>query len=170
MLCNDVLSGPDTDAPSYERLAYTIEETAKLTKLGRTTIYSSIGAGQLMARKLGTRTLVLETDLWRFLQGLPSSCDGPPCRSAATLKAEATQHNRATAYTIPDVCSMTSIGRTTLFSAIKSGRLLARRCGSRTIIIELELLRFLNALPILARRVRPASGSVGSDSQLADSE
>lgn len=53
------------------RIAYTIPEACKAAGLGRTSIYKLIKAGQLPYRKHGTRTLILESDLRAFLEGLP---------------------------------------------------------------------------------------------------
>jgi excisionase family DNA binding protein len=52
-------------------LAYTIPEACKASGLGRTSLYKLISAGQLPCRKHGTRTLILESDLRAFLEGLP---------------------------------------------------------------------------------------------------
>jgi excisionase family DNA binding protein len=54
------------------RAAYSIAETLALTGLGRDKLYRMINAGQLPARKAGRRTLVLATDLQRFLEDLPT--------------------------------------------------------------------------------------------------
>jgi len=53
------------------RVAYSIAETMALSGLGRDTIYKAIHAGHLPARKLGRRTVVLASDLQRFLETLP---------------------------------------------------------------------------------------------------
>jgi hypothetical protein len=42
---------------------------------------------------------------------------------------------------------LSGIGRTTLYAAIKSGALLARKCGKRTIILRSDLITWLNSLP-----------------------
>ena len=38
------------------------------------------------------------------------------------------------AYSIADACRVSSIGKTKLYSLIKSNRLQARKCGGRTLI------------------------------------
>jgi excisionase family DNA binding protein len=53
------------------RAAYSIAEVMALTGLGHDSVYKAIRAGHLPARKLGRRTLVLATDLQRFLEALP---------------------------------------------------------------------------------------------------
>jgi excisionase family DNA binding protein len=53
------------------RVAYSVAETMALSGLGRDTVYKAIHAGRLPARKLGRRTIVLASDLQRFLEALP---------------------------------------------------------------------------------------------------
>jgi excisionase family DNA binding protein len=53
------------------RAAHSIAETCALTGLGRDTIYCAIRAGKLVARKVGRRTLITDSDLRRFLESLP---------------------------------------------------------------------------------------------------
>jgi hypothetical protein len=55
------------------------------------------------------------------------------------------------AYRIPDVCKVTGLGRTSIYAAIKSGALTARRWNRCTIVLGDDLATFLNNLP----RVRP---------------
>jgi excisionase family DNA binding protein len=54
------------------RAAYTIEETCALTGLGRDGIYKAINEHRLRARKFGKRTLITHTDLYGFLESLPT--------------------------------------------------------------------------------------------------
>jgi excisionase family DNA binding protein len=56
-----------------EVLAYTIADSAKVSGLGRTTIYEAIGAGKLEARKAGNRTLVVADSLRSFVANLPAA-------------------------------------------------------------------------------------------------
>ena len=51
------------------------------------------------------------------------------------------------AYTIEDAVSASGIGRTKLYDAIRAGKLRARKCGRRTLIIDEDLRSFLRALP-----------------------
>jgi excisionase family DNA binding protein len=53
------------------RAAHSIAETCALTGLGRDTVYRAISTGQLVARKVGRRTVVVDDDLRRFLARLP---------------------------------------------------------------------------------------------------
>ena len=43
----------------------------KIAGLGRTTVYQAIADGQLVARKVGKRTIILRGDLQNFLLALP---------------------------------------------------------------------------------------------------
>lgn len=53
-------------------LARTIDEVSQFIKCGRTTIYAEIREGNLKARKLRGRTLILEEDLRQWLASLPA--------------------------------------------------------------------------------------------------
>jgi Helix-turn-helix domain len=48
---------------------------------------------------------------------------------------------------IRDVCRVTGLGRTTVYKAIKSGALIARRYGRCTIVLAEDLVVFLRNLP-----------------------
>ena len=50
--------------------ALSIEEVIMETRLGRTKLYQLINSGDLIARKIGKRTIVLRSDLETFLCGL----------------------------------------------------------------------------------------------------
>lgn len=54
-----------------EPIAYSVEETRKVTGIGRTAIYEEIKAGRLRAVKRGRRTLILADDIRRWLEALP---------------------------------------------------------------------------------------------------
>jgi excisionase family DNA binding protein len=53
-------------------LVYSIPEACSLAHTGRTALYQAINSGALPARKRGKRTLILDEDLRRWLQSLPS--------------------------------------------------------------------------------------------------
>jgi excisionase family DNA binding protein len=55
------------------RAAYSIAEVCANTGLGRDTVYGAIRAGRLVARKLGRRTIITDSDLRRFLEDLPKA-------------------------------------------------------------------------------------------------
>lgn len=52
-----------------ERLAYSINETARTLSLGRTSIYAMIADGRLEAFKLGRRTLIKTESIRRLVTG-----------------------------------------------------------------------------------------------------
>ena len=53
------------------------------------------------------------------------------------------------AFSPAEATTIAGVGRTTLFAEIKEGRLVARKCGRRTLILEDDLLKWLNALPLV---------------------
>jgi Helix-turn-helix domain len=59
----------DNDTSSTS--AFTIPQVIARTKLGRDSIYRAIRDDKLVARKYGKRTLIVASDLEKFLQGLP---------------------------------------------------------------------------------------------------
>ena len=54
-----------------DRAAFSIAEVIARTGRGRDTVYGLIRDGQLVARKVGRRTLVVNSDLEKFLTSLP---------------------------------------------------------------------------------------------------
>ena len=54
-----------------EVLAHTIADAAKVSGIGRTTLYELIGAGKIEARKAGNRTLIPAESLKAYLDSLP---------------------------------------------------------------------------------------------------
>jgi len=54
---------------------------------------------------------------------------------------------RKAAYSISEVCARTGMGRDGVYKAIRVGRLVARKMGRRTIILDGELHSFLESLP-----------------------
>ena len=53
------------------KLAYPISKLPEICGIGRSKIYEEIAAGRLVARKVGSRTVVLAADLEIFLAALP---------------------------------------------------------------------------------------------------
>jgi excisionase family DNA binding protein len=54
------------------------------------------------------------------------------------------------AHSISDACSSACIGRTALYEAIRSGALRAVKRGRRTLILDDDLRRWVQALPSVA--------------------
>ena len=52
-----------------DRLAYSINDTARTLSLGRTSIYAMIADGRLVAFKLGRRTLIKADSIQQLLAG-----------------------------------------------------------------------------------------------------
>ncbi len=55
-----------------EKIALTIPEAASAANLGRTSLYAYIKRGDLLAKKVGRKTIILTSELRRFLESLPS--------------------------------------------------------------------------------------------------
>jgi excisionase family DNA binding protein len=51
------------------------------------------------------------------------------------------------AHSIEEICVLTGLGRDAVYTAIRDGRLVARKSGRRTIVIEDDLRQFLAGLP-----------------------
>jgi excisionase family DNA binding protein len=51
------------------------------------------------------------------------------------------------AHSITETCSLTGLGRDTIYAAIRSGKLIARKLGRRTLITNDDLHQFLTGLP-----------------------
>jgi excisionase family DNA binding protein len=51
------------------------------------------------------------------------------------------------AFSVAEVCAQTGIGRDSVYGAIRSGQLVARKLGRRMLITEKDLQRFLARLP-----------------------
>ena len=49
--------------------------------------------------------------------------------------------------TVPEAALLSSLGQTSLYKAIKEGRLRVRKYGTRTIITRADLASFLEGLP-----------------------
>ena len=62
------------------RLAYTIPDAASASGLGRTTLYELIGRGDLVAVKIGKRTLITAESLNRLIATAPRADIRPAYR------------------------------------------------------------------------------------------
>jgi hypothetical protein len=58
-------------AAAGRTIAHTIPQAVLASGLSRSLLYVAIGRGELRARKCGARTIILDSDLRRFLNRLP---------------------------------------------------------------------------------------------------
>jgi excisionase family DNA binding protein len=56
--------------------ALTVTEACDRLRISRTQFYELLKAGQITARKIGRRTVVLEADVQAFLASLPAAGGG----------------------------------------------------------------------------------------------
>jgi excisionase family DNA binding protein len=54
-----------------QKMAFSVDEAAVRSDLGRDAIYAAVREGKLEAKKLGRRTLITADALRRFLDALP---------------------------------------------------------------------------------------------------
>lgn len=54
-------------------MAYSVSDVLKMVGIGRTKFYQLVTAGDIKTRKIGTRTIVLASDLEAWVQSLPTS-------------------------------------------------------------------------------------------------
>jgi excisionase family DNA binding protein len=57
---------------SPQRLAYGVNEAARISGLSKSWLYVEMASGRLPFRKAGTRRLILASDLENYLRCLPS--------------------------------------------------------------------------------------------------
>ena len=56
-------------------------------------------------------------------------------------------HRQFLAYSVRSACDISGIGRTTLYRLIAEGKIDARSCGGRTIVIAASLEAYVAGLP-----------------------
>ena len=68
-----ISSGDNESGPSIPQVtrAFSVEEVVERTGLSKTKLYEEIAQKNLLAKKSGVRTLILESDLDQFLRRLP---------------------------------------------------------------------------------------------------
>ena len=54
----------------------------------------------------------------------------------------------STAHSIAQACERSGLGRTSIYELIKTGRLAAHKMGRRTVILNEDLQRCLQSLPV----------------------
>jgi excisionase family DNA binding protein len=59
--------------PLAEPFAISISEAARLSGIGRSSLYQAIRRGELSIRKSGRRSLIITSDLQRWLSDLPTN-------------------------------------------------------------------------------------------------
>jgi hypothetical protein len=70
----------DEDTTMPNALAHSVPEACGIACAGRTVLYQAIRTGALRAVKRGRRTLILDDDLRRWVQALPSVAVKSPNR------------------------------------------------------------------------------------------
>lgn len=60
-------------------------------------------------------------------------------------------HELLLALSIAEVCKATGIGRTSIFNAIREGKLRAVKLGNRTLVRAEDLRTFLESLPAIGK-------------------
>ncbi len=52
------------------------------------------------------------------------------------------------AYSLDEACALVGLGKTKLYESINDGRLRARKCGKRTMVLRSDLQEFLSNLEV----------------------
>lgn len=76
----NISTGSHSDIENHQAIALSIRAASKVSGIGRTSLYAAIKAGSLVARKCGKRTIILQSDLIKWLNSLPPSV-APSTRS-----------------------------------------------------------------------------------------
>ncbi len=53
------------------------------------------------------------------------------------------------ALSVEKACALSSLGRTKFYQLLKENKIVARKCGRRTIILKSDLESFLRSLPVI---------------------
>ena len=64
----------DKKTDEFGKVAVSIKDAVRVSGIGRSKLYEVMKSGELPARKLGTRTIILFDDLMAYLDGLPPYC------------------------------------------------------------------------------------------------
>jgi hypothetical protein len=68
------------------KIAYSIDDVVKLVGIGRSLLFEELAAGRIVAKKIGRRTVILETDLSAWLTSLPQKDVGDSKQNKPKLK------------------------------------------------------------------------------------
>lgn len=85
------LRGPErkdamnTSATIIQREGLSMSEAAQVAGIGRSTLYLLVADGRLPARKCGSRTIILRSELQACLQALPKTAE-PAANSARSRR------------------------------------------------------------------------------------
>jgi hypothetical protein len=67
--------------------------------------------------------------------------------SSAQLSESDRAYKGRVGYSINEAAAVAGLGRDSIYAAIRAGKLVARKYGKRTIILDPDLRAFLGALP-----------------------
>jgi excisionase family DNA binding protein len=68
------------------------------------------------------------------------------------VNGEVKMNSQQLVYTVSEACSASRSGRTALYEAIRSGALIARKRGRRTLILADDLRRWIEGHPAAQRK------------------
>jgi hypothetical protein len=68
------------------------------------------------------------------------------------VKGEVKMNSQQLVYTVSEACAASRSGRTALYEAIRSGALVARKRGRRTLILADDLRRWIDGHPAVQRK------------------
>ena len=66
-------STPNTSPELTPKLGLSIDEACQASGIGRTKLYEALGAGKLIAKKAGRRTIIRPEDLKAYVESLPAA-------------------------------------------------------------------------------------------------
>lgn len=62
-----------TDTESLEPLVVSVQEAERITGHGKTRLYEELAKGNIIAKKSGTRTLIIFNSLRKYIKALPNA-------------------------------------------------------------------------------------------------
>jgi excisionase family DNA binding protein len=125
----------DSKSPP-EPLLLSVLDAASVIGISRATMFKLLKAGSVQAVKLGRRTLIPMQSLRDYVADLPLLEPAPEGMRKPELRgAETPEFDLATAFVgMQDAARFLGCGRTTLYSLIANGCVLAAKQGRRTLI------------------------------------